>query len=372
MKFINIIKNDMVLSVALILAILSMFIVTPDRKYIEYIDFDTLFLLFALMAVMAGFRKQGLFNMAGYTLLKKVKSLRQLTGVLVFLPFFFSMVITNDVALITFVPLCISVLNMAGLEKKAVPVIVLQTLAANLGSMMTPMGNPQNLYLYGKSGMTVTEFTAVILPYTAAAAVCLAIAILVFENEKINISLAKPMLMDNYKVLLPVYTVLLLICLLCVAKLIPSYIVAAVVLTVVFITDKGSLKNVDYSLLGTFMGFFIFIGNMSRLTWFRSFLESIIHGNEIIVSELSSQIISNVPSALLLSGFTKDYTGLIIGSNIGGLGTMIASMASLISYRQLAKAYPDKKKRYFTLFTFANIVMLIILNGEAYLICGKF
>lgn len=366
MKIINIIKKDIVLCVSLSLALISMFFVTPDKKYVDYIDFDTLFLLFALMAVMAGYRKQGLFSLGGYALLKKVKSMRQLVCVLVFLPFFFSMVITNDVALITFVPLCISVLNMADLRENVVFVIVLQTLAANLGSMLTPMGNPQNLYLYGQSGMTLMEFIAVTLPFTAVAALCLILSVFICKNSKINMKISKPVLAENYKKLLPVYTVLFILCILCVAKLIPAIAVAAVVLTVVLTVDRSSLKIVDYSLLGTFIGFFIFIGNMSRISWFRDFLEGIIDGHEIIVTELSSQIISNVPSALLLSGFTTDYTGLIIGSNIGGLGTMIASMASLISYRQLAKAYPDKRKKYFILFTLANVLLLIVLNVSAY------
>lgn len=364
----KILQQETVLTAAFVLAVVSALIVPPDEAYFGYIDWNTLLLLFSLMAVMAGFQKLGIFKAVGRRLLSKTRDTRQLLLVLVFLPFFFSMLITNDVALITFVPFAIIVLRLSQQEKLLVPLVVLQTLAANLGSMLTPMGNPQNLYLYAKSGISLTAFLQLMLPYTIASGLCLSAGILMIKKEALN---PLALTADSFskesaqgESTLPkfiCYSVGFLLCLLCVAKLLAPIIAAAIILFFLLLTDSALLKKIDYSLLGTFVCFFVFIGNMGRIERFCTLLARLLTGHERIVAVLSSQIISNVPAALLLSGFTDKYPLLIVGTNLGGLGTLIASMASLISYKQVAREYPALKGKYFGSFTLANLVMLAVL-----------
>ena len=348
-----------ILMIAWILAGISSFVVPPDMEYLNYIDFHTLGLLFCLMAVMAGLSREGVFGQAAGRLITVVKNSRQMELILVFLCFVFSMLITNDVALITFVPFAIQVLEMANMRKRIVPVIVMQTVAANLGSMFTPIGNPQNLYLYSKSGMTLSAFFKLMLPYTLLAAVMLLGMILLRKC----VVLGDLQMRESEEVKNPwkvaIYAIIFLLCLLCVAHLLPVWVVMLVTILAVFVMDRGTFKEIDYSLLLTFAGFFIFIGNMGRISMFCNFLKSILNGNEILTAVISSQVISNVPAALLLSGFTDQWSELIIGTNLGGLGTMIASMASLISYRFLIAAYPEEKRRYTMHFTVVNLGFLL-------------
>lgn len=362
-KAVNFIKKDTVLCVSFLLAIFSMFIVPLDKDYIDYIDYRTLGLLLGLMLIMAGFQSLGIFGQLGKTLLYYVNNSRAVGGVLIFLCFFTSMFITNDVALITFVPLAMIVLKMAKLEEILVPVIVLQTIAANLGSMLLPFGNPQNLYLYGQSGFGLLEFAKVILPYGMFSFVLLLLHL--FFIKKTNVDLGdikeKKIYVMSEKVQMAVLTILFLCSVLAVARVLPwTYIVGIVVVVIAVMNGKLFLK-VDYSLLFTFVFFFVFIGNLGRIPEFCSLLEKVLKGNEVITAVLASQIISNVPAALLLSGFTKQWEALIIGTNLGGLGTLIASMASLISYKQVVAAYPEKKGKYFRYFTIVNLLYLFLL-----------
>ncbi len=359
------IKQETILTIGAILALLSTFFVHPDHKYKDYIDWNTLLLLFCLMAVMAGFKQLGVFRAVGIKLLSYTRHTRQLACVLVFLPFILSMFITNDVALITFVPFCIIVLRLANTEHLLIPIVTLQTIAANLGSMLMPMGNPQNLYLYTKSNMTLSDFCILMLPYTAASALCLLLSILLIKKEPIR-SFDRPEPEKESHIPLPsvfLYSAAFFLCLLCVADLLNVWILTFIIIFFLLIYDRHIFACIDYALLGTFIIFFIFIGNIGRLPEFRIFLEHIINGHETIVAVLSSQIISNVPTALLLSGFSDNWEALIIGTNLGGLGTLIASMASLISYKQITLEYPDKKGSYLLFFTLANIIGLLLLLG---------
>ena len=388
-KCIEFIKKEAVLSIAIVLAVVSCAVVRPDKEYLGYIDFRTLGILFCLMAVMAGLQKIGVFNRVAQGLLQRVKSVRMLVLILVMLCFFFSMVITNDVALITFVPLTFIVLHMTGeqlAKRLSVPVVVMQTIAANLGSMLTPIGNPQNLYLYGQSGMGLGAFVLLMLPYTLIALVLLTLWCLGRKNESIvglmvtavedKVTEAGAASVDEARVergvlrktgsTLSVYLILFTLCILTVARILPYGITLAVVAVTVFLLDRKVLGKVDYCLLMTFVGFFVFIGNMGRIPAFREFLEGMIVGNEVLTAVLSSQVISNVPAALLLSGFTRDYEALIVGTNLGGLGTLIASMASLISFKYLGKEDKGAKKKYLVYFTVANLAFLVVLLGFFY------
>lgn len=364
-KILGFIKKETVLSAAILLALISACFVRPSFAYMEYIDWRVLGILLSLMIVMAGFQKNGLFDEIGMRLLSRTKNTAQLTGVLVFLCFFSSMFITNDVALITFVPFAVLTLRKCRQERLMVLVIVLQTIAANLGSMFTPIGNPQNLYLYQLSGMELGEFLLFMLPYTAVSGLLLLITIFVLSARKQKLLLencsfsAERVFFDKKKNV--IYFVLFLICLLVVARLLPYYLALAAVLAAVFFADREVLKNVDYCLLFTFIAFFIFTGNLGNLPTFKEVLEELVEGRELLMGILASQCISNVPAALLLSGFTKNSKGLLLGVNIGGLGTLIASMASLISYKIYAHNYNKTKGIYLMWFTFANLIFLAVL-----------
>lgn len=358
---------NIVLIIAWVLAFVSAIVVPPDSAYISYIDFHTLGLLFCLMTVMAGANRLGVFRQAADRLLTKVKNSHQLELILIFLCFISSMLITNDVALITFVPFAIQVLEISDRRESIVRVVVLQTIAANLGSMFIPIGNPQNLYLYSQSGMGVSEFLVLMFPYTALAAVLLLVIIVIRKKQPLHtlkIASETPFEKCRNQV---IYVVLFVLCLLCVAQILPVWIVTIVTAFVVFLADRDTLKGIDYSLLLTFAGFFIFIGNMGRIPCFCDFLKEIISGNEILTAVASSQIISNVPAALLLSEFTDKWEALIVGTNIGGLGTLIASMASLISYRLIVASEPSRKGKYLLYFTVANILFLIVFILAAFL-----
>ena len=358
-------RKETVLCIAALLAVISMVFVPPDSGYAEYIDWDTLALLFSLMAVMKGFQKAGLCIWFGNRLLERAASTRKMLLVLVFLPFICSMFITNDVALITFVPFGLTVLHMAGQKRMVIRLVVLQTVAANLGSMLTPMGNPQNLYIYGQSGMGFGELCGVMAPYVLFAGICLLVLVLFgkgeqVEAEPVEVTLGKPWEMVSC-------TVGFILCLLGIFGWIPPLAIAAITALFLLYADKRLLLGVDYSLLGTFIAFFLFVGNIGRLESFKDFLVSILAGQEELVSILASQVISNVPAALLLSGFTDNWNALLIGCNLGGLGTLIASMASLISYKMVAKDYPELRKKYLFEFTICNIGLLGLLILMSYL-----
>lgn len=374
MKLKQFIQQETVLTAAAVLAVVSAFFVPPDAQYLGYIDLRTLAILFSLMTVMAGLRRQGFFDGLGRALLSRTHSTFQLTLVLVGLCFFGSMLITNDVSLLTFVPFTFVVLSRLGADVRCsllVPVVCMQTIAANLGSMLTPIGNPQNLYLYGKSGMSMAEFLLLMLPYTVvsllllvgwAVAVCRKQAsscIGVLPEQQNTSADRKIILLD---------AVLFAVCLLAVVRVLPYGVAFAAVLVCVLFADPHTLRAVDYSLLLTFVAFFIFIGNLGRIPAFSGWLQEFLTGREVLVAVLASQVTSNVPAALLLSGFTAETQALIIGTNLGGLGTLIASMASLISYRQIARELPQGKKQYFGLFTLSNLIFLAILLGVWFLL----
>lgn len=373
-KIIRLFKEDTVLCVAWVLAFLTMFLVPPSADYLSYIDFHTLALLFALMAVMAGLQGLGLFRTLGEAMLNRTRTTRQLEGVLLFLPFFSSMIVTNDVALITFVPFAIEVLRMAGQEKRLIPVVAMQTIAANLGSMTTPIGNPQNLYLYSRYGLSLGDFFSTMLPLTAGAA-ALILAFLLLTPSKplimLPVSSAHPAA-DSKKFLYTMYGALLVVCLCVVAKLLSVWYAAGIVLCALFFYDQHALRRVDYNLLLTFVGFFLFVGNLGELPAFRNLFQSLLSGRELLCSVAVSQVISNVPAALLLSGFTDNARALLIGTNLGGLGTLIASMASLISFKSISKAATGEKGRYLLWFTVSNLIFLAALLALQYLIGGLF
>lgn len=383
-------KKETVCCIAFLLAVVSMFFIPPSVNYFSYIDFRVLALLFCLMAVVRGFSSIGVFTRLGTMLLTHVHSLRMLSALFIFLCFFFSMLITNDVALITFVPFTILVLSMAGQKKFLIPVIVLETIAANLGSMLTPLGNPQNLYLYTISGLSIGAFVRIMLPYSFVSAILLLIFILFLPKDTVstataantanstntvtasntsNVICEAVKARKNSRILFAFYLILFLLCLLTVLHILPYQILFFLVLTGFLLLDYRVLKDVDYFLLLTFLCFFIFIGNMKQISLVHELISKLLVHHEVLMGIGASQIISNVPAAILLSGFTDDYSALLIGVNLGGLGTLIASLASLISFKFYTNSNGSDTRRFLGIFTLYNVIFLGVLFVLSLILC---
>lgn len=383
-------QKETVCCIAFLLAVISMCFVVPSKNYISYIDFRVLALLFCLMAVVRGFSSIGVFTRLGTMLLTHVHSLRMLSALFIFLCFFFSMLITNDVALITFVPFTILVLSMAEQKKFLIPVIVLETIAANLGSMLTPLGNPQNLYLYTISGLSIGAFVRIMLPYSFVSAILLLIFILFLPKDTVstataantanstntvtasntsNVICEAVKARKNSRILFTFYLILFLLCLLTVLHILPYQILFFLVLTGFLLLDYRVLKDVDYFLLLTFLCFFIFIGNMKQISLVHELISKLLVHHEVLMGIGASQIISNVPAAILLSGFTDDYSALLIGVNLGGLGTLIASLASLISFKFYTNSEGSDTKRFLGIFTLYNVIFLGVLFVLSLILC---
>ncbi len=357
-------KLDKVMLIAWILAIISAFFVTPGKEYLGYIDFRSLGILWGLMVIIQGFKENAVFEKIAQALLSKVKKGWQLAAVLIFMCFIFSMFITNDVALITFVPFAIMILHNCEMEEMMIPVIVLQTIAANLGSMLTPIGNPQNLYMYGLTGMGLIEFVLIMLPYSIMAAILLLIGIIVIPSKNKTPSATKSTLVKSQfgsKIQIIIYGILFTVALLTVMRIISWYIFTLILPLIVVGMDFKILFYADYVLLLTFIGFFIFTGNMGRISYVSDFFRQVMEGKEFFISIAASQVISNVPATLMLSGFTQNYKELLVGVNVGGLGTLIASMASLISFKAYSKEYKENSGKYVVTFTAFNLGFLAVM-----------
>ncbi len=357
-KIVNYIKNEIVLIISFVLAVISAFFVTPNMGYFDYIDFRTLGLLFCLMAVMAGLNGLEIFKAIAEKMLSKVNSTIGLSLILGMLCFFSSMIITNDVALITFVPFTVTALKLSDKMNKLIWIVTVETIAANLGSMLTPIGNPQNLYLFSKFNMTMGDFVSTILPYALLSFILIIISCLFTGKDKLE-SQKNETKNDFSKIHIGIYIVLFILSLLTVFRVIPYMVTVIITVIAVLIFDRKNISKVDYSLLFTFIFLFIFIGNLGEIKSISDFLKSIVNGNEVLVGIISSQVFSNVPAAILLSKFTENAKDLLIGVNIGGLGTLIASMASLISFKFVAKEKIGTLK-YILIFSIINIVFLVL------------
>lgn len=280
--------------------------------------------------------------------------------ILVLLPFFSSMLITNDVALITFVPFALALLGGAGLKHRVIYIVVLQTIAANLGSMLTPIGNPQNLYLYTLSGMQIGEFLCAMFPFTLISLVTLILLVTFGKKNEIVVCFEKAA-MPVHKKKLAMLIILFLLCMGTVIRVVDWRVSFAIVLVAGLLFFRNLFREVDYYLLGTFCGFFLFIGNMKQFPAVSNLIDHMLQGHEMLVSFLLSQVISNVPATMLLSGFTSVYKELLIGVNMGGLGTLIASLASLISYKFYAVTTDSHKGKYVLVFTAYNLLFVVVL-----------
>ncbi len=361
------VHGEPVLSASLVCAVISMFFAPPSAAYLGYIDTRVLILLFCLMAVVSGMQKYGVFDLLAQKLLAGRHALRTIVLFLTLLPFFTSLAITNDVALITFVPFAILVLGLVGQRALLIPVIVLQTVAANLGSMVTPVGNPQNLFLYASYELSVGQFFGVVLPFALVSLVGVATLALCRKSCILQISFAEPkQITDGKRVTF--FGVLFILCLLTVFHVLPDLALLGLVCLSLLLIDRDIFHRIDYGLLLTFVCFFLFAGNIGSLGGVRTSLQNIVGSSPLLASLAASQIISNVPAAVLLRSFTENWQALLLGVNIGGLGTPIASLASLISFRFYAHTPEAKPGRYLAWFTLINVVGLVILVALAWVL----
>ena len=358
-KITTFLKKEPVLSIAAVLAVISAVLVPPSAGYIAYMDFRVLALLFCLMAVVAGFIKEGLFDWISQKLLSKTDGVKAVSIILVNLCFFSAMLVTNDVALLTFVPLTLAILGaLPGGE--LIFVLVMETIAANLGSMATPVGNPQNLYLYSRYAVSLPDFFATLAPLTVLSWVLIMGVMLLRKGSGVKLSYGKkiPKLSGKSMVFL---AALFLFCIATVVHLVPYQLTLAVVAVAFLLWDRTILGKVDYTLLLTFVCFFIFVGNMGELSAVRGLVSSLLEGRELLVSALISQVISNVPAALMLSGFTENGSALLIGTNLGGLGTLWASLASLITFKLYSRHEDASVGKFLLQFTIWNVAFLAVL-----------
>lgn len=390
----NFLHNETILIISSILALISCCIVHPDGQYGGYVHVSTIAQLVCLMLVVAGFQRIGVFRIIGSRLLHRVHTARGLVLTLIGLTFISAMFITNDVALLTFIPFALAVLVMAHMEDRAIIVCALMTVAANTGSMLTPIGNAHNLYFKALTGISTGRFLAIMAPYSLLAAVLLVVATwVIFRGRTIDTfehidsaGLERDILAPHADQPRPdrieitgygagyggwraiVYAFVFLVCILTVSDLIPLWAMCVITFVAMLICDRGAFRHTDWALPLTFIMFFIFIGNMKRVPEFAGIAQAFVGQHPLEVSIITSQIISNVPASLLLSGFSTQWVPLIIGTNIGGMGTIIASMASLITYKNFARQYPQQKSRYLGLYSGVSVVFLLAMYGLALLI----
>lgn len=352
------VKKNIVMTVALVAAIVTSLIVLPDREYIGYFDFKTLSCLFCVLAVVCAFKNINFFYILAKNIVKVFKSTRYAILALIYITFIGSMLIANDMALITFLPLGYFVLSTTDNRKHMAFTFIMQNIAANLGGMLTPFGNPQNLYLYTKFNIPNGEFIRIMLLPFVISVLLITICCFFIENKPLKIE-DEPTKLPRTKTI--VYSLLFSLAIAIVFRGIPYWTGLVIIPAVLMFMDRKALKMVDYPLLLTFVFFFIFSGNLSRMEPVRKLFSFLLSKSTLIFSTLSCQVISNVPSAILLSQFTGNYRDLLIGVNIGGVGTLIASLASLITFREYSLHNPGKSKQYIIMFTALNFMFLIIL-----------
>ena len=358
-------KKNTVMTIALIAAAVTCVFVPFDSEYLGYFDFKTLSCLFCVLAVVCALKNINFFYLLARKIIKCFKNARMCILALVYITFIGSMLIANDMALLTFLPLGYFVLTTSGKEKYMAFTFIMQNIAANLGGMLTPFGNPQNLYLYSKFNIPNAEFLSIMLPPFLISVALITACCFFIKPEPLEIK-------DKRLSFLPLKTVLYLalfaLSIAIVFRGVPYILGLIIIPAVLLFADRSALKSVDYPLLLTFVFFFVFAGNMARIELVRSFFSFFLEKNTLVFSVLSCQFISNVPSAILLSQFTGDYAKLLIGVNIGGTGTLIASLASLITYREYTSHRPDEKLRYIGMFSGFNFGFLIILTAFMLLI----
>ena len=351
--------RNIVLNIAILAALITMILVPPDAAYGQYFDWKTLSCLFCISAVVSALKNIQFFYALACQIVRRFSTMRSCVIALVCITFIGSMFLANDMALLTFLPLGFFVLKSTGKDRYMAFTFIMQNIAANLGGMLTPFGNPQNLYLYSFFHIPDGEFLSIMaLPFVIAILLILGCCMIVVKPEPLSFS-SEPIAIDRKKSV--IYGILFVLSIAVIFRGVPYVIGLITIPIVLWFTDRKALRMVDYPLLFTFIAFFVFAGNLSRIPVVYEHLSQWLNADPLTISALSCQLISNVPSAVLLSGFTQNYRSLLVGVNIGGLGTLISSLASLITYREYTKHNPDKKGYYIRLFSAYNFGYLIFL-----------
>jgi len=362
----KIVKQNIVLTIATLAAVITCFLVPPDTGYLDYFDMNTLTCLLLTLAVIVCLKRIRFFTILARRIVLMTGSLRKLALALIYITFIGSMIIANDMALITFLPLGYFALKATNNERYMAYVFILQNIAANLGGMLTPFGNPQNLFLYSYFKIPTGEFTLIMLPPFLLSVAMLTAGCLLMKKQTLKIDTELSPTLPKWRT--AIYITLFALSILIVFRVIPYWLGLLIILPAVFIMDKGAYKQVSWDLLLTFVMFFIFSGNLSRLPAVSNFFSGLLEQSTLLTSTLSCQCISNVPTAILLSRFTENYRELLLGVNIGGSGTIIASLASLITFSEFKMLYPDKTGKYFALFTLINLIFLGVLTVFCYFV----
>ena len=358
-KTLAFVKKEVVLSVAIVATLISMIFVPIDKEYLNYFEFKTLIALFCMLAVVAGLKNTNIFELVSKKLIGLFKTRRAVIYCLVYGTFLFDMIVANDMSLITFLPLTYIVLHSTNNDKYLAYTFILQTIAANMGGMITPYGNPQNLYLYSYFNIPTLEFFSVLLIQSLSVAVLLFIAGRFIKNEKLELKNNEKFEIKRKELI--VYAILFVFVILSIFRVVPHLITLGLVILLVLIVDRARFKEVDYALLFTFCVFFIFSGNIARIEAVKGFIANIVQQNTLLAGIVSCQFISNVPTAIFLSKFTSNYQDLLVSVNIGSLGIIISSLASLITLKEYLKHQPKNFKKYMGLFTLVNTIFLAIL-----------
>lgn len=358
-KIINFIKSEIVLSIATVFAIITCFFVPIDKQYFGYFDYNTLVCLFCMLAVVAGLKSTNVFELISRKLIGIFHTRRGVIYSLVFGTFFFDMIVANDMSLITFLPLTYIVLHSTKNDKYLAFTFILQTIAANMGGMITPYGNPQNLYLYSYYNIPTMEFLGILIIQSITVACLLWISGLFITNEPLKLRKKSKIIVDKDK--LYIYSLLFILVILTIFRVIPYLITFFTVIISMVLADRRRFKQIDYALLATFCVFFIFSGNIARIPAIKEVISNIVVKNTLIAGIVSCQFISNVPTAIFLSKFTMNYTELLVSVNIGSLGIIISSLASLITLKEFLKHQPKNFWRYLGLFTLCNTIFLLVL-----------
>ena len=361
MRLAAFVKKNIVMVVALAAAVITSFIVPPDGVYLGYFDFKTLSCLFSVLAVVCALKNINFFYMLARKVVKRFKTVRWSIIALVYITFIGSMLIANDMALLTLLPLGYFGLSTTGQQKYMAFTFIMQNIAANLGGMLTPFGNPQNLYLYTKYEIPNMEFVRIMAPPFLLSITLLTLCCIIFTKQETLTIADEPLRLHKCRT--AIYLVLFILSIVMVFRIIPYWIGLIIIFAALLILDPKALKMVDYPLLFTFVFFFVFAGNMARIDAIRTLFCALLEKNTLLFSVISCQFISNVPSAILLSQFTENYPDLLVGVNIGGVGTLIASLASLITFREYVKNNPGRSRYYikqFSLFNFSFLIVLVI------------
>ena len=361
-RVITFLRNEAVLCIAFVFACASVVAAGDVTSAATYIDWRVIVLLFCLMASVAGLQKSGVLAQLAERLVAGEKTRRSVCFALVMLPFFSSMLVTNDVALLTFVPIAVLALEAAGWRDALVRVIVLQAIAANLGGMVTPVGNPQNLFIFTTFELTAADFFAALAPFGALALFGLAIACTSFDTERSSIALKIDASAIDMK-LFALHAALFALSVLAVVRIVPWQALPFVIAPALFLFDRRVFVKVDYALLATFACFFVFSGNMAHMPAMQDFLGGLMGNHPMLTSLATSQVISNVPASVLLAEFTANWHSLLIGVDLGGLGTPIASLASLIAFKLYLHTRDASAAAFMKEFALANIIGLAAMTA---------